>query len=72
MSTPSQLRSPLISHSDPEAHALLTERVRARQLEFLAGQIGEATFLRSLLIYGYDLPEARQALRETLTAERRS
>ena len=57
------LRSPVIAFSEPEARSLLEARAAARELEFLAGQIGEATFLRSLLIYGYDLPDARAALR---------
>ena len=56
------LRSPIIHFSEPEARALLEARAAARELEFLAGQIGEATFLRSLLIYGYSLPDARSAL----------
>ena len=54
--------SPLIHFSEPEARALLAERARARELEYLAGQIGEATFLRSLLNYGHSLPEAKEAL----------
>lgn len=56
------MRSPLIHFSDPEARALLAARAHARELEYLAGQIGEATFLRSLLNYGYSLPDARHAL----------
>lgn len=56
------MRSPLIHFSEPEARALLAARAAARELEYLAGQIGEATLLRSLMIYGYSLPEARHAL----------
>jgi len=62
---PSSLRSPLIHFSEPEARALLTARAHARELEYLAGQIGEATFLRSLLCYGYSLPDARALLANT-------
>jgi hypothetical protein len=56
------MRSPLIHFSEPEAHALLSERAHARELEFLAGQIGEVTFLRSLMIYGHSHESARHAL----------
>jgi len=55
-------RSPLIAQTEPEARQLLSERAHARGLEFLAGQIGEATFLRSLMIYGETLENARIAL----------
>ena len=54
--------SPLIHFSEPEARALLAARAAARELEYLAGQIGEATFLRSLMNYGASLAEARHAL----------
>jgi hypothetical protein len=56
------MRSPLVSYCDPEARALLAARAHARELEYLAGQIGEATFLRSLMNYGQSLAEARHAL----------
>jgi len=56
------MRSPLIHFSEPEARQLLSERAHARGLEWLAGQIGEATFLRSLMIYGYSQAEARHEL----------
>lgn len=56
------MRSPLIHPSESDARALLAERAHARGLEWLAGEIGEATFLRSLLIYGYSLPEAKHEL----------
>lgn len=58
------MRSPLIHFSEPEARALLTARAHARELEFLAGQIGEATFLRSLLIYGVPLEDAKRTLND--------
>lgn len=64
------MRSPLIHFSEPEARCLLEARAHARQLEFLAGQIGEATFLRSLLIYGVPLDEARQILANALETKR--
>lgn len=54
--------SPLASYSDPESRALLAARAAARELEYLAGQIGEATFLRSLMNYGQSLADARHAL----------
>lgn len=56
------MRSRLIPYSEPEASTILRERACARGLEWLAGQIGEATFLRSLMIYGYSLPEAKHEL----------
>lgn len=52
----------LIPHPEPEAHQLLAERAAARGLEWLAGEIGEATFLRSLMIYGRTLEEAKHEL----------
>ena len=48
--------------SDPEARQLLNERKQARDNEFLLKQVGEATYLRSLLILGYPLDEARAEL----------
>lgn len=56
------MHSPLIHFSDPEARQLLSERAHARGLEWLAGQIGEATLLRSLMLYGKTLEEARHEL----------
>jgi hypothetical protein len=47
---------------EPEASALLAERAYARGLEWLAGEIGEATFLRSLMIYGHSLESAKHEL----------
>lgn len=52
----------MIHFSEPEVRALLAERAYARGLEFLAGQIGEATFLRCLLIYGHSLASAKHEL----------
>lgn len=52
----------VIAHAEPEARALLAERAYARSLEWLAGEIGEATFLRSLMIYGRSLEEAKHEL----------
>lgn len=54
--------SPIIRYCDPEARAILSARAHARELKYLAGQIGEVTFLRSLLSYGQTLDEARGAL----------
>jgi hypothetical protein len=51
-----------IHFSESDAHQQLVERTYARGLEFLSGQIGEATFLRSLLIYGYDIASAKHEL----------
>lgn len=49
-------------YSDPEARAMLEHRKRQRDLEFLRGQIGEATYLRSLMIDGMLPDEARTEL----------
>jgi len=54
--------SVLIAHSEPEARQLLSERAYARGLEWLAGEIGEVTFLRSLMIYGHSLESAKHEL----------
>ena len=56
------MRSRLTHFSEADARQQLAERAHARGLEWLAGQIGEATFLRSLMIYGYSLPEAKHKL----------
>lgn len=48
--------------SDPEARAILQERKMQRDNEWLLGQIGEPTYLRSLMILGYPLDEARMEL----------
>lgn len=52
----------VIAHHEPEARALLAERAYARGLEWLAGEIGDATFLRSLMIYGHSLESAKHEL----------
>lgn len=54
--------SAVISYSEPEARQLLAEHSYARGLEWLAGEIGDATFLRSLMLYGRSLEEARHEL----------
>lgn len=41
---------------------MLAKRAYARGLEWLAGEIGETTFLRSLMIYGRSPEEARHEL----------
>ena len=53
----------LTHFSDPEARQALNERKIARDAEWLRGQIGEATYLRSLMILGYLPDEARTQLR---------
>lgn len=52
----------MLHYSDPESRALLAERKRLRDLEYLRGQVGEATYLRSLMIMGYLPDEARTEL----------
>lgn len=49
-------------YSDPEARQLLNERKTQRDNEWLKGQIGEATYLRSLMILGYLEKDARVEL----------
>ena len=39
--------------SDPEARQILEQRKRQRDDEWLKGQVGEATYLRGLMILGY-------------------
>lgn len=48
--------------SDPEARQILTDRKRQRDNEWLLGQVGEATYLRSLMILGYLPADARTKL----------
>jgi hypothetical protein len=48
--------------SDSEARAILEDRKRRRDAEWLLGQIGEATYLRSLMILGYLEKDARTEL----------
>lgn len=52
------------SFHDPEARAILEDRKRQRDNEWLLGQIGEAAYLRSLLILGYSLEDGRRQLEE--------
>ena len=54
--------APDLHYSDPESRALLAERKQLRDLEYLRGQVGEATYLRSLMIMGYLPDEARTEL----------
>lgn len=56
------MRSTIVSYCEPEARQMLAERAYARGLEWLAGEIGEATFLRSLMIYGHSLESAKHEL----------
>ncbi len=48
--------------SDPETRQLLNARKVERDNEWLKGQIGEATYLRSLMILGYLEKDARVEL----------
>lgn len=52
----------ILSYSDPESKAFLEARKRQRDLEWLAGKLGDATYLRSLMIYGYGDADARTEL----------
>ena len=53
----------IFSYSDPEAKALLEERKRLRDIEWLKGQLGDETYVCSLKIYGYKEKDAKQELR---------
>lgn len=53
----------MIHFSEPEAKALLEERKRLRDAEWLRKQIGDATYLRSLMILGYSDNDARVELK---------
>jgi hypothetical protein len=53
----------MIHFSDPESRKLLEERKAQRDNELLLGQVGEATYLRSLMILGYLPDEARTELK---------
>lgn len=53
----------MIHFSEPEAKALLEERKRLRDVEWLRGQLGDATYLRSLMILGYSDNDARVELK---------
>jgi hypothetical protein len=48
--------------SDPEARHILNARKTERDNEWLRGQIGEATYLRSLFILGYGDRDAQTEL----------
>lgn len=48
--------------SDAEAQQILSDRKRDRDNEWLLGQVGEATYLRGLIILGYLPDEARTEL----------
>ena len=48
--------------SDQERSALMAERLIRFDMLFLRGQIGEATYLRSLMIDGISPSEARDRL----------
>jgi len=61
----------MLCHSDPESKAFLEARKVARDLEWLAGQIGEPTYLRSLMIYGYSDNDAKTELNLLKLAKRR-
>jgi hypothetical protein len=49
---------------DPEARSILNARKTERDNEWLRKQIGENTYLRSLMILGYPLDEARMELNQ--------
>lgn len=51
-----------MSWHDPETRQLLNERKTQRDNEWLLGQIGEVTYLRSLMILGYLEKDARVEL----------
>lgn len=50
--------------SDSEARQILQARKAERDNEWLRKQIGENTYLRSLMILGYPLDEARMELNQ--------
>ena len=49
-------------YSDPEARAELEQRKAQRDLEWLKGQIGDATYLTSLRILRYAERDAKSEL----------
>ena len=53
----------MIDRRDAEAWRELAERKLQRDNEWLLNQIGEATYLRSLMILGYLPDEARTELK---------
>jgi hypothetical protein len=60
-----------MNYQDPEARHLLDDRKRQRDNEWLLGQVGEATYLRGLMILGYLEKDARVEL-NLLKMERRT
>lgn len=48
-----------MNYHDPETRQLLEARKRERDAEWLRGQVGEATYLRGLMILGYLPADAR-------------
>ena len=60
----------ILSHHDPETPAVLDARIREFGRMWKRGEIGDATFLRSLFIAGY-LPDEAQTELNLLKLERR-
>lgn len=52
----------LLHYSDPESKAELEARKRLRDLEWLKNQIGESTYVASLINYGYSEKDAQTEL----------
>ena len=52
----------MLDRRDPEYQQSRRDRHQWLDIEFLAGRIGEATYLRSLFIIGYLPDEARTEL----------
>ena len=50
------------NHHDPEARQVLNARKVERDAEWCRRQVGDATYLRSLMILGYLPDEARTEL----------
>ena len=51
-----------MNYQDPETRHILDDRKRQRDSEWLKNQIGEATYLRSLMILGYGDRDAQTEL----------
>lgn len=60
----------MLHYSDPEAKAHLEARKCQRDLEWLKDQIGDATYLRSLMIDGMLEKDARVELSHLKMAKR--
>lgn len=60
----------MLHFSDPEAKAALEERKRMRDLEWLRDAIGDAAYLRSLMIDGMLEKDARVELSHLKMAKR--